>query len=246
MIVGSLLLIVVAVGLLVLGLVQGSNPYLVGSIVASLLAAVTLIAGSRQAARDQALDGDDEASESDLAEPGRTGTTKIQVARPREAAAAPTGSEPGGTDQERRSQRPGVMAVASPAISADDVAAAGAPPAPAAIETAIPVQNAARDVDRVRGAGEAAAGAAEDDVDEDPPDEPATQSVSAADTARLAVLDVEVYVVDGRPRYHLASCGHLSGRDGEALSVAEAVELGFTPCARCEPGSTLLAEAHPA
>ena len=38
MIVGSLLLIVVAVGLLALGLLRGSNPYLVGSIAASLLA----------------------------------------------------------------------------------------------------------------------------------------------------------------------------------------------------------------
>ena len=42
MIVGSLLLIVIAVGLLVVGLLQGANALLVASIAASLLAAIAL------------------------------------------------------------------------------------------------------------------------------------------------------------------------------------------------------------
>src|SRR2546421_421439 len=50
MIVGSLLLILVAVAMLGLGLVQGSNAFLVGSIAASLLAAVALVVGARRAA----------------------------------------------------------------------------------------------------------------------------------------------------------------------------------------------------
>jgi hypothetical protein len=54
MIVGSLLLIVVAVGMLVLGLVQGVNALLVASIAASLLAAITLVVGGRQAAAARA------------------------------------------------------------------------------------------------------------------------------------------------------------------------------------------------
>ena len=49
MIVGSLLLILGAVVTLALGLVKGSNAYLVGSIMASLLAAIALVVGSRQA-----------------------------------------------------------------------------------------------------------------------------------------------------------------------------------------------------
>ncbi|WP_212993927.1 hypothetical protein, partial [Actinoplanes auranticolor] len=49
MIVVSLLLILVAVTLLVLGLVGGSSPLLISSIVASLLAAVALVIGARQA-----------------------------------------------------------------------------------------------------------------------------------------------------------------------------------------------------
>ena len=46
-----------------------------------------------------------------------------------------------------------------------------------------------------------------------------------------------VVVVDGRPRYHLAGCPHLVGREPEPLPVAEAVELGFTPCAHCAPAT---------
>jgi len=54
----------------------------------------------------------------------------------------------------------------------------------------------------------------------------------------------EVLVIDGRPRYHLAECAHLLGRESEPLPVHEAVELGFTPCDLCQPDSALLAEAR--
>lgn len=54
MIFASLLLIFVAVVLLVLGLVDGSSGLLVGSIGASLLAAVALVVGARQAAAARA------------------------------------------------------------------------------------------------------------------------------------------------------------------------------------------------
>jgi hypothetical protein len=33
------------------------------------------------------------------------------------------------------------------------------------------------------------------------------------------------------------------GRESEPLPIAEAIELGFTPCALCEPDTNLLAEA---
>ncbi|MGW4499802.1 hypothetical protein ACWENR_14485 [Micromonospora sp. NPDC004336] len=74
-------------------------------------------------------------------------------------------------------------------------------------------------------------------------DEPGTQDVPPAAAALVARLDAEVRVVDGRPRYHLADCAHLVGRDHEPLPVAEAVELGFTPCAHCAPDTALLADA---
>jgi hypothetical protein len=69
-IVASLLLIVVAVVLLVTGLINGSSGMLVGSIGTSLLAAVALVVGARQAAaaRAEADFDEDEQDESDAYE----------------------------------------------------------------------------------------------------------------------------------------------------------------------------------
>jgi hypothetical protein len=64
--------------------------------------------------------------------------------------------------------------------------------------------------------------------------------MSSVEAAALMRLDTEVAVVDGRPRFHHSLCAHLTGRDHEPLPVAEALELGFTPCGRCEPVSRLL------
>ncbi|WP_027346214.1 hypothetical protein [Hamadaea tsunoensis] len=79
MIVASLLLIVVAVVLLVLGLVNGASGLLVASIGASLLAAVALVVGARQAAAaraeaeygEDAQDADDDYGD-DYEEPVRS------------------------------------------------------------------------------------------------------------------------------------------------------------------------------
>ncbi len=88
---------------------------------------------------------------------------------------------------------------------------------------------------------------ADDEFDEpdpdDPDDEPLPQSVRPADAVRVARMDAEVLVVDGRPRYHLADCSHLVGRLTEGLPVAEAVELGFSPCGLCRPVDRLVAPA---
>jgi hypothetical protein len=88
----------------------------------------------------------------------------------------------------------------------------------------------------------AADGFDEPDPD-DPDDEPLPQAVRPADAVRVARLDAEVLVVDGRPRYHLADCAHLVGRLTEGLPVAEAVELGFSPCGLCRPVDRLVAAA---
>ena len=48
MVTGSILLVIVAASLLVVGLFRGSDPYFYGSIVASVLAALALVVGVRQ------------------------------------------------------------------------------------------------------------------------------------------------------------------------------------------------------
>ena len=91
----------------------------------------------------------------------------------------------------------------------------------------------------------AQAAVADVDDEEDPPDEPAAQRVAPGDAARISLMSAEVQVIDGRPRYHVAECVHLLGRPHEPLPVSEAVELGFSPCGLCKPGSALLADARP-
>ena len=70
------------------------------------------------------------------------------------------------------------------------------------------------------------------------------QPTSAGDSARVASLTTTVFVIDGRPRYHLRACAHLRGRSGEPVPAREAVELGFTPCGQCEPDTELLERPH--
>ena len=83
-----------------------------------------------------------------------------------------------------------------------------------------------------------------DDADEDDPaDEPLPQRVSPADAVRVARLDSEVLVVDGRPRYHVPDCPHLVGKLTEPVPVNEAVELGFSPCGLCRPVDRLVGAA---
>lgn len=96
-----------------------------------------------------------------------------------------------------------------------------------------------------RSSAESAAGSAGPEF-ADADDEPAAELVSAADAAAVAELSEQVLVVDERPRYHLPGCDWLVGRETVALSLSEARELGFTPCGRCEPVSTLVARVRDA
>lgn len=73
-------------------------------------------------------------------------------------------------------------------------------------------------------------------------DEPAEEPTDAADLLVISGLTADVRVLDERPRYHLARCAWLGGRSSIAIPVAEARQLGFTPCARCGPDATLAAK----
>ncbi|TDB82628.1 hypothetical protein [Micromonospora sp. KC721] len=231
MLIASLLLIVVAVVLLVLGLADGSSALLVSSIAVSLLAAVALVAGARQVAAARAT--------SERVGP-RTGWGFAGRFRPGAPPVGGAGVPPeipvqhvpttvgAGGDGWRQPPEP-------PATGPVDVpwgSLVEAPDDPESVPVRSRSEATAERVEPVSGAPW--------------PDEPeAQQPVSAVDAARIAQLDAEVRVVDGRPRYHLPSCPHLFGRDDEPLPVFEAVSLGFTPCALCAPDTTLLADAPP-
>ncbi|MGH3520389.1 MAG: hypothetical protein ACRDQ7_24000 [Haloechinothrix sp.] len=78
---------------------------------------------------------------------------------------------------------------------------------------------------------------AEDDLDSFP----AEEDTDAADLLIVCDLDDQVIVVDEYPRYHLLGCSWLVDRDTIPIAIAEARELGFTPCAMCGPDAVLAA-----
>ncbi|UJW36341.1 hypothetical protein L3Q67_22610 [Saccharothrix sp. AJ9571] len=80
-------------------------------------------------------------------------------------------------------------------------------------------------------------------ADSGDPGDPGEEDTDAADLLIVAELDVEVLVVDEYPRYHLAECAWLTDRETIPIAVAEARDLGFTPCSRCTP-DTHLAATH--
>lgn len=71
--------------------------------------------------------------------------------------------------------------------------------------------------------------------DEGPRGEPSARELNSIEAAQLMRLEAVVQVIDGRPRFHLDDCTHLTGRDYEPLDLNEAIELGFSPCGLCDP-----------
>ena len=137
-------------------------------------------------------------------------------------------------------------ALADDAVYDRDAALVGDTPAGDSGEPAWlhePTSSAAPAEEVSAGRDDAAAEEFDEPDPDDPDDEPLPQAVRPADAVRVARLDAEVLVVDGRPRYHLADCPHLVGRLTEGLPVAEAVELGFSPCGLCRPVDRLVAAA---
>ncbi|MFI7251244.1 hypothetical protein [Micromonospora chalcea] len=257
MVAASILLIVVAVVLLVAGLAGESSLLLIVSIAASVLSAVVFVAFARQAAAARATAGratgprtrtahtvpspDDPVSPvphhtSTVGAGGSgwrqpPGSPVTEPDAPPSAAYSPP-ADPFDADPYTAPYEPAAApyepaglydrAAAEPVADAD--VAPYSPPGPRVPETTRPTSPAP---------GEA--------FDGDPP----AEFLSAGQVARLVRLPGEVLVVDGHPRFHLPGCPHLVGREDEPVPVAEAVGLGFTPCAQCAAATTLLAEARP-
>ena len=64
------------------------------------------------------------------------------------------------------------------------------------------------------------------------PDPAVTPTPAAPAAART------VWVVDGRPRYHLADCLIIKDQQAEEISLDQAAEDGFMACSMCEPNVT--------
>ncbi|KAA5831148.1 hypothetical protein ABT337_00040 [Saccharopolyspora hirsuta] len=95
--------------------------------------------------------------------------------------------------------------------------------------------------DRVRRRRAAAKRAAAEPPFADVGEEPAEERSNAAEAARP---DAQVLVIDERPRYHVRTCEWIGSRKTIELTLREARELGFTPCALCAPNATIAAEVR--
>ena len=49
----------------------------------------------------------------------------------------------------------------------------------------------------------------------------------------------QVWVVDGRPRYHASGCAIIAGQPAEQVSLAQAQQDGFIPCSLCAPSAAV-------
>jgi hypothetical protein len=67
----------------------------------------------------------------------------------------------------------------------------------------------------------------------------AAASASSASAATAAATSTAapdtVWVIDGRPRYHVADCLIIKNQPAEPIPMAQAAEDGFMPCSMCEP-----------
>jgi hypothetical protein len=90
--------------------------------------------------------------------------------------------------------------------------------------------------------GATAAGTAAAAPPEQP--DPGVEEVEVTDLLLVVDLTDEVLVVDEHPRYHVAECSWLAGRDTIPLPLDEARADGFTPCAVCSPDRTLAERAR--
>jgi len=74
--------------------------------------------------------------------------------------------------------------------------------------------------------------------------DPGVEEVEVTDLLIIVDLTDEVLVVDEHPRYHVADCTWLTGRETIPLPLDEARTDGFTPCAVCSPDRTLAERAR--
>jgi hypothetical protein len=212
----SLVLVLTSLGLLVAGLASASQVLVWSSIAASVVAAACLAVAALQR-RASASEHHELTEPLDAPAAGKSASGR--PGPPFEPPAAP-GAEP-------------VVAPAATATSVVDELGAPATPAPPAA-AGVPGDQPPLEIYRP------------DEGYQDPPGEPPREEVSAPDALRVAGLNADVQVVDGRPRYHLADCPHLTDREAVPLPLAEAREAGFTPCALCRPDATLARRARQA
>ncbi|GAA2984549.1 hypothetical protein [Actinokineospora diospyrosa] len=220
-----LALVLGAFGLLVAALTTANTVWAWISVVISVVAAAILLVDWLGARRNRAP--------ATTAPPGPLGAPDIERIDPAVPVEPHTFSAPPSFADQRTQVDRFPAADQGPDGTAVDSGSAGSLTDSGSTDGGLADANSAR-VDLADHAGVDAA-----PVDQDR--EPDEESTDAADLLVVSDLRVDVRVLDERPRYHLTRCGWLGGRSSIPLPVAEARQLGFTPCGHCTPDAVLAA-----
>jgi hypothetical protein len=224
------LLVLVGLGLFIGGVVTGTTALYWACVASCGLAAVLLVVARLRMARE-AGDFDRRASEV----PFRAETTPATGTRLPEAPRTPRqpGRSPEPADAVFRPgagrEPAGATAVRTPEPVTEPEPAPTEEP-PAVVGPGAPAANGHPGAPARRGAHEPRETPAAPTAGE-----PGEEDVEVTDLLLVVDLDDEVLVVDEHPRYHLAVCPFLDGREGIPLPMVEARTDGFTPCATCRP-----------
>jgi hypothetical protein len=230
-----LLLLVAGLALLVLGLITGSTPLVVGSIAASLLAGYaisryrrTAQSGGREA---PSVPAEARVAEARVAEPAQPrAITVAELARAAATERAGQPAEPAHAAAVPSAAVPGAAVAAEAGVRAAEPAEAGVRADPSQ-----PAEAGVRVTDQPEPDGQPGSAGADDADDVDDADPPTADT----DPPLRSRGDEPVLVIDGRPRYHLTGCAFLLGREPEPVPLRQAVEDGFSPCALCDPDTGL-------
>ncbi|MGY1813212.1 hypothetical protein [Blastococcus sp. SYSU D00820] len=221
MILAAGLLVLGGLALFVGGLATGSTTAYWGCVACCAVAAVLLVAARLRPAGG----GKPAGTEPSATEPAATKPAETEPAETKATATAAAGTAPAASEPTASTTSATEPARTEPAASAplEPVVAAEPDPAPSTgrhARHAAPEEPAAAPV---LGAVTADGG------------DPGEEDVEVTDLLLVVDLRDEVLVVDEHPRYHLAGCRWLTGRETIPLPVAEARTDGFTPCALCRP-----------
>jgi hypothetical protein len=236
-ILAAALLVLVALGLFVGGIVTGLTAMYWACVAVSAVAAVLLVLARRQLSRPAAVRTRSAVREEAHREFDAPGPAAREPARTSVLPAQPVGepvehrAEPAGrwAEPEKHGYEPaenGYEPASEPDEQAEESRAAPPRHASPAADVARGGATAAGASSRHAG-GAAAGGGAEDD--------PPVEEVEVTDLLLVVDLHDDVVVVDEHPRYHLPDCRFLAGRTGIPLPMDEARTDGFTPCGLCSP-----------
>jgi hypothetical protein len=214
-------LLVVGLACLVLGVLLASSPWLIGSLAAGAVAAVVLYRRRSQIGTAAQLEDAAGPASSGGAGPAPvatalvTGTSFAARRRPRRAAPSRPDLRVWVVDG-RPAYHLGQCTVL------DDLPAGIAPervPLPQALEDGFAPCPTCEPTERRLMAGSAAV----------------LSGAKGSGPVGPGTDPQQVWVVDGRPRYHRTGCLSVAGQPAEPIPYWQAIGDGFAPCPRCEP-----------